>query len=116
MEKQGKISPRKDADWGARIAPFENRLAPQVLQSWRSLTRLRNDDTHEEPVVPDAIRRPGCWSQSYWSSSFFPRGWFGPMDSFQATDPKTAQSLDVFVLCPNGVEGLRLLIGQYRNL
>lgn len=108
IEKWLRDSGRTDS-WQA-INDWENRsLTVDELESWKLITRLRNTDIHEEPIVPD---------REFYSTisivdilSICPP--FSLQKRFKVTHPKTAKQFEVIQLAQVGLGVCQKLVIEY---
>jgi hypothetical protein len=114
LEGVGRV--RNDRDWVAIISAWESTLAPDVLDRWRAITRLRNEDIHETPIVPEANQAPSMFAGSFFPPAFFPRGYFGSPLKVEFVDPKSGNRFEIRDACSGALVAARKLVSDYKTI
>jgi hypothetical protein len=100
-------------DW-ACIHAWEQTLPTDDCDAWRALTELRNDDIHEEPVVPFRTRRGG-YSGNYFGPDYM-GNLLGGQIVRQVNRPSTGADLDVLDVAERSIRVVKRLLADYRSL
>lgn len=106
----GKASDHRD--WSA-ITSWEATLPADDFECWRALTRIRNQDIHEEPIIPVPVR-VGGWLGN-WSGGWF-GGWFGGALVQHVKDPKSGIEFSVAKVCEHGIKVAKQLLSDYTTM
>jgi hypothetical protein len=106
LEQQGRIKRSDDSAWVKIIKPWENALPPDHCECWRCITRLRNKDIHEEPMIP--------FPHSGNFSSAFSIAFDANNDRIRA--PESGKEYDVSHACRVSLDVARKLICDYLTL
>ena len=116
LEDQGKIKKKSDKAWVAKIKPWEATLRPDIRDRWECITRLRNKDIHEAPIIPAHRKALGMFAANMFASNTFAAGIFGGQRRMRVVDPKTQQWREVVDCCKGALEAAELLTNQYKTL
>jgi hypothetical protein len=117
MKKSGKT--RTKREWLRKIRRWEkHKLAPDQRQEWRCVTRLRNKDVHEEPIIPDTRGGGGYWHRTYWPKGYWAKGYWLNLKEFTITDTSQPSNpvYDIFDVCQTGIDVATKLLKDYTTL
>ena len=116
LEEEGVIAERNDRQWSAKITPWEQRLSIDKREKWQVITRLRNTDIHEEPMVPDECTTGSYLPPSYFPPSYFAPGYFGGARVLKIKHPDSGIEYDLLDTCKTAIDVAQQLIQQHTAL
>lgn len=94
-------------DW-SRVNAWEVTLPTDDHDAWRALTRMRNQDIHEEPIIP-----VGEWSGGLEAPLPMP---LGADFVYEVTDRTTGRTFTVDELCERSLRVAEHLLAAYQSL
>jgi hypothetical protein len=103
--------------WEKKVSPWVKVSFPAgEFEKWDCIMRLRDVDTHDEPIRPFERVSSSWWNENWWNKDWWNEHWWASVKDLTVSHPKTGKVHNLYDACDAAIAITSKLIQDYQNL